>query len=127
MTKRSWVVGITIVLLAVGLAHWAMSYIAMRASLSKELSLFNQVHSAAMVYHMDTGSYPASLDVPDLQRYFKDIDDAEWTFLRQQGLAYTPPTANDQPAIILRISTSWSIANAHSNGNRTYGWEHQPR
>ena len=109
MKKRPWLTGIALLLAFLGLAYWAMSYAAMRAGLSKELSLFNQVHNAVMVYHMDTRSFPRSLEDPGLQRYFEGINDAEWAFLRRQGLSYTPPNPESDPAaIILRIFKSCS-------------------
>jgi hypothetical protein len=121
---RTLVISVAALAFVIAAAHWIVREASKRAVLSRELGLFNHLHSAIMVYHMDIGQFPTTLEASEFQPYLADFRSQELAFLRAKHLVYTSPGKDsDSGFVILRASTPWGPVMGHKDGNRTYGWK----
>jgi hypothetical protein len=83
-----------------------------------DISRWHQVDSAIRVYHMEHGTYPASLSAPDFQPY---INEGVAAFLREGRLVYYPPAADSPPTfIIVHMTTPRGDFSSQLDGTPLY-------
>jgi hypothetical protein len=89
-----------------------------RAVLGRDISKLHTVGSAIQVYHLERGSYPASLDEPNFAPY---IDEHVVAFLREGRVIYHPPAADSPPTFIfVHMTTPRGDCSTQLDGKELY-------